>query len=303
MPELIRLAMAAMGTRFELVLAGGAAPRLRALGEEALEEIRHWHDRLSWFDPGSFVSHLNAEAGRRAVECDGEIFELLVLCREVWRASGGAFDPTVAGLMRAGGFRDLARDEAAIARARASTGFDKVELDAARRTVRFSGPGVGIDLGAIGKGWALDRAARVLREGGVVSAILHGGTSSVIGIGAPEGEAGWGVKVGPGDGDPVVVLRDLALGVSEPSGRVVTEGSERHGHVLDPRTGRSVSGARAAAVVGASAALADAWSTALLVEQARPAGMPGGLVSMIGPANQGGDWRIDGPGAATLIRS
>lgn len=300
----MRLATNAMGTRFELVLAGDDGPRVRAAGEGALEEIRHWHDRLSWFDAGSFVSYVNARAWPGPVTCDPEFFALLELCREVWASSGGAFDPTIAGLMRASGFRDLARDEDAIARARAVTGFDKVELNARARTVRFAGPGVAIELGAVGKGWALDRAARVLSEQGVTTALLHGGTSSVIGMGTPADSEGWPVRLGNRPGDPTVVLRDVSLGVSAPAGRTVADGGGPHGHVLDPRTGRSARGVSVAAVVGESCALADAWSTAVLVEQARPPGMPPGLTSLVGPAeSEAGPWRMDGPHAAILIRS
>lgn len=301
--EVIRLATPAMGTRFELVLVGEHAPRLRAVGEEALGEIRHWHDRLNWLGAGSFVSHLNARAAHGPVCCDAEFYALLVLCREVWRASDGAFDPTIAALMRASGFRGVQRDAAAIERARAVTGFDQVEMCDAARTVRFVRPGVGIDLGAVGKGWAVDAAARILREGGVRAALIHGGTSSVMGIGAPGGEEGWAVKLGPGPGDPVARLRHLSLGVSAPSGRVVKDGPGEHGHVLDPRTGVSARG-RAAAVIAESCALADAWSTVVLIEGQRPPGMPAGLTAIVGPEEgTGGGWRIDGPHAAILFGS
>lgn len=307
MPQPVALAVNAMGTRFELVLIGADEGRLRAAGEAAIEEIRHWHERLSWFDAGSFVSHINARAAAGPVTCDPDIFSLLELCAEVWRASDGTFDPTVAALMRASGFRDVPRDDEAIARARAATGFEHVELDARARTIRFAKPGIGIDLGAIGKGWALDGASEVIREAGVDCALLHGGTSSVIAIGTPAGGDGWAVKLGNGPDDPAVLLRDLSLGVSAPSGRVVRAGpggvGSDHGHVLDPRTGRSARGLSIAGVIGASCARADAWSTAVLVEQARAPGMPREMTALLGPADDdGGPWRIDGPHAAILIR-
>jgi thiamine biosynthesis lipoprotein len=283
-----------MGTRFEFVLPGGE--RERAAGEAAVQEVRHWHTRLSWFDHGSFLSHVNRRAAEGPVACDPEFFALLTLCRKVWSASNGAFDPTVAALMKASGFRGSPRDRDATARAIRDTGFDKVELNPSRRTVRFTRAGVEIDLGAIGKGWALDRAREVLTEAAVPSALLHGGTSSVAVIGAPPGGSGWRVRVGRRADAPVVELRDSGLGVSTPHGRMVTDGDAVWGHVLDPRTGRSARSAGLAAVVGASCAMTDAWSTALLVEGRRPEGMPADLTSMVAPPDEDPlAWRVEGP--------
>src|SRR4051812_3278366 len=115
-PRTVMTACAAMGSRFEFILAStraGDEPRLRAAAEAAAEEVLHWHGRLSWFDPGSFVSHINTHAHAAPVVCDSEFFRLLSLCRDLWQASGGAFDPTIAALMRAAGFRGHDRDDAA----------------------------------------------------------------------------------------------------------------------------------------------------------------------------------------------
>src|SRR5262249_47792030 len=160
-------------------------------------------------------------------------FELFEEALAVHRESLGAFDVTVAPLMSALGFHE--RPAAGVAPARLGSRW--IELDAARRTVRFLAPGVAIDLGAIGKGHALDGAAARLGEGGVATAFLHGGTSSVVGLGAPPGAPGWRVAIEPGDDAPVAILRDRALGVSAPDGRRLADG---RGHVLDARTGEPV---------------------------------------------------------------
>lgn len=353
----IILARYAMATRFELVLPlddpadEAHARHLRAAGENALDEIALWHDRLSFFDPGSFISHLNANAAHRDIPCDAEIFELLTLCRQVWAASRGAFDPTIAALMRASGFRDhsaagaqpasLAIPEARnapsagpaeraarIAHAREATGFDKVILDDRRRTVRFARPGVALDLGAIGKGFAIDLAMSVLRHSGVTRALLHGGASSIAAMGSPElspaqpagartpvspsppPQPGWPIQLGPDADDPVLVLHNAALGVSSPSGRTIDTPAGPRGHVLDPRTGHSVAALHLAAVIAGSCALADAWSTALLVAGDRPTGMPGDMTTLIKPAQSpqlasenAPRWRLAGPSFAILSRS
>ncbi len=297
-----------MGTRFEVVLSGDVGARLRAVGEAALAEIEDWDARLSLFRRESLLSRINANAHCREVDLDQETFDLLVACREVWRGSGGAFDVTVGPLMPAWGFRDRHEgkpDKAEVAAAAEIVGFDGVELDESRRSVRFTRPGMAIDLGAIGKGHALDAAARVVRDNGVSCGLLQGGTSSVVGLGAPPDERGWRVAVGMDPGAPVAVVRDAALSVSAPHGRMVESDGRPLGHVLDPRTAAPTEGARLAAVIarGSDAArAADAWSTALLVLRDRPPGMPAGLVTALDTgASEAPVWTIEGPDAAVVF--
>lgn len=158
--------------------------------------------------------------------------------------------------------------------ARALVGMRHVILDEKEFSVRFDRAGVILDLGAIGKGHAIDCAARLLRECGVTSALLHGGTSTTCALGAPPDAEAWRVAVAaapdvPGQTTPVQTvlrLRDEALSVSAVWGRSFEAGGRTYGHVLDPRTGEPVSRAVLAAVVLPSATETDALSTALLVE-------------------------------------
>lgn len=231
-----------MGTRFELVLPGDDPEALRPAGEAALAEIEEWHRRLTRFEPDSQLHHILRAASDAPVAVDRDLYALFEDCRAVWRASGGAFDPTL------------------------GSGMAAVELDQTRSTVRFTRPGVTLDLGGIAKGHALDHAARVLREAGITSALLHGGTSSVVAIGHPPGEPGWDVVLAD-SGEPPrrMPLADQSLGVSSQA---------RQDHVRNPRTGELARGLRFAAVTGPSARLCDAWSTALLVLGRRPPELP-----------------------------
>ncbi|MCL4742819.1 MAG: FAD:protein FMN transferase [Phycisphaerales bacterium] len=285
-----------MGTRFEVVLWGGDAPCLRACAEAALERVAELERRYSRFRPDSVLSFVNAHAGRRPVGIDADTFDLLAACARVWRESEGAFDPTVGPLMRAWGFHGEPGDPRDAA---ACVGMDGVLLDEASRTVRFTRPGASLDLGGIAKGQALDEAAAIVREAGVSCGLLHGGTSTVVAIGSPPGESAWVVEV---RGSPFrVALHDRAMSVSEPSGRVVEREGRRLGHVLDPRTGSPVEGARLACVVGASAMETDAWSTALLVLATRPKGMPEQLTTLL-PQQESG-WSVEGPESRLFWRS
>ena len=157
-----------------------------------------------------------------------------------------------------------------------------VELDPGNFTVRFAREGVMLDLGAIGKGYAIERAAELLREAGVTSALLHGGTSTVYALGEPAAGETWTVAVenpktalsaAAGSGQPPTVgvaplvtvpLKDEAMSVSAVWGKSFEAGGKRLGHVLDPRSGQPVSGAVLAVVVLPSATETDALSTALL---------------------------------------
>ena len=274
--ETIRLAQRAMACRFELVLEGEDAPRLRAAGEAALREIEWLETRLSRFLPASDTSRINARAATEAVPVEPWLFDLLKRCRRLHEHTNGAFDLTVGPLMQAWGFYgDGGRvpDADALAEARRRAGMRLVNLDEAQRAVRFAREGVALDFGAIGKGYAVDEAIHILREAGVERAFLHGGTSTMYGLGQPADAEAWNVAiVDPGAADEpvaVVALRDEALSVSAASGKSFEFEGVCYGHVLDPRLGKPVRGAALAAAAAASAETADAVSTALLAE-ARP---------------------------------
>lgn len=258
-----------MATRFEIVLAGDNKARLQAAGEEALDEIARLEQQLSFYRPSSELSQLNARAADEWVAVSPPLFHLLETALELSRLTHGAFDPTAAPLLQAWGFVGASgawADECAIAAACELVGAGRIALDADAFAVRFDRPGVALDLGAIGKGYAVECAAEILRENGVSRALLHGGTSTVAAIGD-----GWRVAVAdPSDAEntlAVVTLDDGdSLSVSAVHGKAfVGPDGGVYGHVLDPRLGRPVSGASLAAAVLPSATETDALSTALLV--------------------------------------
>ncbi len=272
---IVRLATEAMGTRFELVLDGKDEFFLRAVGEEAIQEIQEHHRRLSVFERGSLLSQVNAKAPHRPVPVDDDLFDLLKLCQSLWKETQGAFDPAVGHLMKAWGFRDKPVDTSQ--RAGWKGGFGSVILDETARTVQYDHPDTALDFGGVAKGWALDQASRLMRESGVERALIHGGTSSAVAIGAPPGFEGWRVEI-PSHRTGVAAIHcdlcDQALAVSSPSGRIATVDGESVGHVIDPRQGRPVHGMLVAAVVAGSATAADAWSTARIVLCESDATMP-----------------------------
>ncbi len=284
---IVTLARVAMATRFEIVLHGDDPIALRAAGEEALSEIERLDRQLSLYRPTSEISHVNAEAADRPVKVSPPVYRLLEQCRELWRLSDGAFDITVAPLVKAWGFMrgdgTMPRREV-LRSARGRVGMAFLELTPGKRTVRFKRRGMMLDLGAVGKGYAVDVAIEVLREAGVRRAFLHGGTSTSFGLGAPPGLAGWKVaveEVAAADvnanktpprgsefspsGAPTIELRDLSLSISALAEKAFQVDGTTYGHVIDPRIGQPVQGAPVAGVAGVSATETDALSTALLI--------------------------------------
>src|SRR4051794_28865309 len=183
---LVTLARQAMATRFELALHGENEPALRAAGEEALHEIDQLEAQLSLYQPTSEIARVNARAGREPVRVSPRVFALLHHAMKLSQETGGAFDITIAPLVRCWGFmggngRMPTPEE--VEQARSSVGVGLIELDAENSTVRFRKEGVMIDLGAIGKGYAIEQAVALLRDAEILSALLHGGTSTVYGLG------------------------------------------------------------------------------------------------------------------------
>jgi FAD:protein FMN transferase len=263
-----------MATRFEIALHGGNPISLRAAGEEALDEVDRLENLLSLYRPGTEIARLNAQAHLSPVRVSPEVFRLLERARELSAETKGAFDPTIAPLVRAWGFMGgtgAAADETTIAAAKEAVGFHLVELNSDEFTVRFKREGVMLDLGAIGKGYAIERATELLRECGVTSALIHGGTSSSAAIGrAPDGLP-WKVAITApfNQSDQpfaVVELEDASLSVSAVWGRSFKLGEETLGHIIDPRTGKPARNAFMTAVVLPSPTEGDALTTALLTE-------------------------------------
>ena len=166
----VTLALNAMNTRFEMVLHGENVRGLRAAGEEALREVERLESVLSVFRPTSEIALLNSRASNAPVHVSPEVFSLLQHALELSVLTEGAFDITVGPLVRCWGFWDgkgRTPDPEEVAKAHTCVGADLVRLNSDNDTVKFARPGVLVDLGGIGKGYAVDRAAEILRDVGV----------------------------------------------------------------------------------------------------------------------------------------
>ncbi len=267
----IRLARRAMACEFEIVIVDGRdRDALVDIGNLALEEIQRLDGDLSCFAPTSEVSFVNAEAGKRPIAVGPDLFEILSAAKQVWRDTDGAFDITAGPLIdlwRAAEQTGTPPDERAIKDALGAVGMAHVLLDEETHSVRYDVNGLRINLGAVGKGYAVDKAASILREYDVQSALVSGGGSTVFAFGeGPDGE-GWRVGIRhPSMVDERVaeiVLRDQAMSTSGGPAQRDKNVREAFEHIIDPLTGLTAeSEAASVTVISDDAMLSDALATA-----------------------------------------
>jgi thiamine biosynthesis lipoprotein len=277
---LLRAACRAMATRFEVLLPYGT-PEAQAIAATAFEEIDRLEQQLTVYRETSEVSRLNQLAPFVAVPVQEGLFDLLTLAARITQETEGAFDITAGALIKVWGFyRGPRRVPAEPERSEVlqRVGMHHVELASEGRTVRYLRPGLEINLGSIGKGYALDRVAQRLRtEWNLSATLLHGGHSSVYAMGSEPGTSrGWAVGLShpwePERRLAVVRLRDRGLGTSAATFQHLEYKGRKLGHILDPRTGWPAEGVASASVLAPSAAEADALATAFFilgVERAR----------------------------------
>jgi thiamine biosynthesis lipoprotein len=198
--SLIRVSRRAMATTFEVAIPVGSLRDPVTAAEDALDLIDQVEDQMTVFRDHSEVSRLNEAATIGFVEVEPRLFELFGRCAIWTKETAGAFDIATGALTKAWGFyrrEGRVPPPRELVAAMRATGFRHVVLDAERRAVKFRVRGLELNLGAVGKGYALDRAAELLRtKWGVRSALLHGGGSSAYAIGSPPGDArGWPVRL------------------------------------------------------------------------------------------------------------
>ena len=262
-----------MGTTLDLLVRMKYREGALAASEAAFAEIRRVEALLSTWKSGGELWRVNEGASGAPVAVSPELVEVLTTDFAWISRTQGAFDPTIAPLIRAWDLRGKGRIPTApeLAAARAASGARHFRIaaaaGAASTVTRLSGD-AGIDEGAWGKGYALELAARDLRKAHVESAVLDLG-GQVLAVGSDTGERPWRVPVAhPRDRSRTVVelgLADLSASTSGNSERGRTVGGRRIGHILDPHTGEPAADFGSVTVVSPSAWIADILSTALFV--------------------------------------
>jgi FAD:protein FMN transferase len=272
---LLQFSRRAMACKFEIFLNAGQYPGGTEAALAALDLVDRLEEQLSVFREGSEVSRLNQLAAQGPVPVEPGLFAIVDEAVQRHVATQGAYDITSGPLSRAWGFVMRAGtipDAETLAIARGRVGSQYLELDRATHSVRFHLPRLEINLGSIGKGYALDRCAELLEAAGIHDFLLHGGNSSVLARGAHgslSSERGWSVGVR----DPLhpdrrlgeLKLKDRALATSGSGTQFFIHDGRRYGHILDPRSGWPAEGVLSVSVLAPTAAAADALSTAFYV--------------------------------------
>jgi thiamine biosynthesis lipoprotein len=270
---LLRASHRAMATTFEVQLLYGT-PNAMAVAAAAFAQIDRLEQQLTVYRDTSEVSRLNRLAAATAVPVEDKLFSLLTLAAGITEQTEGAFDISAGALIKAWGFyrgpRRVPSDEERTEALR-RVGMQQIVLDAAARTVRYLQPGLEINLGSIGKGYALDRVAEELQSSlNLTTALLHGGHSSVYAMGkCPADSRGWAIGIRhpwePKRRLAVVWLRDRGLGTSAATFQHLEYNGRKLGHILDPRTGWPAEELALASVIAPTAAEADALATAFYI--------------------------------------
>lgn len=227
---------------------------------------------LSNYRSDSELSRVNRSAVEAPVAVSDELFQLLRACLDYSRQSEGAFDITVGPLMKIWGFyKGSGRlpHRAEVRGILTRVGYSMVQLDPGQRTVRFAVDGMSLDPGGIGKGYAVDRMAGILRQAGIPAALISAGNSSIYALGAPPNEPGWKISLRhPRDiSRPVeeVVLRDLSLSTSGTSEKFFRAEGRIYSHIMDPRTGFPAAGMLSVSVIAPRTLDSEAWTKPLFI--------------------------------------
>ncbi|HKD53681.1 MAG TPA: FAD:protein FMN transferase [Steroidobacteraceae bacterium] len=259
---------AIMGTRCYVELWADDPDKGNAAIDAVMAELRRIDNLMSHYKPESQLSQINAYANERPVQVDKELFDLIKLSTHFSQITEGAFDITYASVGYLYNYpKHIHPTDAQIKQALPAVNWRNMLLDEEHHTVRFEHPGMRIDLGGIGKGYAVDRGIDILKTRGVTRALVTaGGDSRIIGdrFGRP-----WLVAIRHPDNPNKVVTRiplsDSAVSTSGDYERFFDENGVRYHHIIDPRTGHSASKVRSATILGPTATQTDGMSKTAFV--------------------------------------
>ena len=269
---LVKVGRRAMACQFQVFLNAGQYVDGCPIAIEALDLVEKLEAQMTVYRPESEISTINREAACGPVDVESELFDLLARSVALWKVTDGAFDITAGPLSEVWGFarrqgRMPSQDE--LQEALTGVGSQWLRLNRDDQSIHFEREEVQINLGAIGKGEALDRAAAILTDSGIGDYLFHGGQSSVLARGNRAGSDGWMVglvhPLHPQRRIGQIRLRDRALSTSGSGTQFFTHRGRRYGHILDPRTGQPAAGMLSCTVIAPTAAEGDALSTALFV--------------------------------------
>jgi thiamine biosynthesis lipoprotein len=262
-PGAHRFSHEAMATTFEIFILNDDARYAQQAAWAAFDELDRLEAELSRFIENSDISRISNLATNQSLQIGPDAFECLQLCTQIYDETNGAFDITIGSLMDCWlnedkTIRAPSKDE--FNQAHKRTGLHLIKLDETEHTAELLTDKLQIDLGGIGKGYAVDKMVRLLEDWSIDTALIHSGYSSVLAVGAPPDTKGWPVTLS----NPADTMRKLAYLYLQDRA-VSGSGLQKGRHIIDPRTARPVEGKSASWASAPDAATADALSTAFMI--------------------------------------
>jgi len=259
---------AKLGTWFRVVARHPDGALASRAVERAFAAVDRVDAEMSIHRADSKLVEVNESSGANEERVPESVLEVVAMARDGAQRTAGIYDPTVLPLLRLYGFYGPARDHAPsdrqIARAMETVGWKDIHLHWGDRTLGLGRRGAGLDLGSIGKGWAVDRAVEALRETGIRDGLVDAGGNVYAFGSSEEGEPGWSVGVYhpvTRTVDRVFVLRDQGIATSGNYEQYRVLGSVRVGHLFDAQRGRPADGHLSSTVLAKNATQADLMST------------------------------------------
>jgi thiamine biosynthesis lipoprotein len=258
-----------MGTVFEIVIYDDDLPRADAAARAALDEVVRLDSIMSNYKPESELSRMNRTAHFQPVRISRELYDVIEQSLLYSRLSDGQFDVSVGPVVDlwkaalAGGPLPTTDAQAA---ALGCVGYHKIELMPPDR-IQFHSDCMRLDLGSIGKGYAVDRMVELLKARNVRCAYINAGGSTIYALGAPPGANSWSIGLRDPSGKPApeIMLLNNSVSTSEQSPASLLQGGDTPGHIVVPGTGKPLQTRSAVSVSAPSATASDALSTTLLL--------------------------------------
>jgi thiamine biosynthesis lipoprotein len=261
-----------MGTEFRIVLYAPDEPTAKKASDAAFERIAQLDGIMSDYKSTSELMQLCKKAGGDPEPVSDDLLAVLTRALEISRLTDGAFDITVGPVVRL--WRRARRtlmmpDADELAAARKLVGYQQVQIDAKKHTVRLTAKGILLDLGGIAKGYAAQAALEVLRRHGIRRALVVGGGDIVVGDAPPDAK-GWKIGIAPLENPTAkpsryLSLTNAAVSTSGDTEQYVEVGGKRYSHIVDPKTGLGLTTRMAVTVINTDGKTSDGLATGLCV--------------------------------------
>lgn len=255
--KLLRFCHRAMATEFELLIEYSDPDYAARVSRVAFDELDRLESLLSRFIPNSDIARINSLRKGQSVIVSPETMECLQIAERLHQQTGGLFDCTVGGLVDL--WKGAAPSNTDIQKVLCSVGMHHLEIRCERMAVGVLSDGLRLDLGGVGKGFAVQKMAEVLREWKIERAMVHGGTSTLLALDPPEGRKGWPVRLTHPFSHKEV--RDLSM-VRE---SLSCSGLRRGTDMIRSDSGMAIQDKSAVWVKGDDPAICDGLSTAIMV--------------------------------------